>query len=62
MTVTVTVTVTMTVTVTVTVTVTDCTSQTFVEELVRLPGGSCWCYTPPASAGPVAPLPARANG
>lgn len=37
------------------------TSQTFVEELVRLPG--CFlCYTPAASAPPVSPLPAASNG
>jgi len=33
------------------------TEQTFVEELVRLPG--CFlCYTPAPDAPPVAPLPA----
>ena len=37
------------------------TSQTFTEQLVRLPG--CFlCYTPPADAPPVAPPPALANG
>eukprot|EP00887_Chlorella_sp_A99_P005978 scaffold27.g5978.t1 len=37
------------------------TAQTFAEHLVRLPG--CFvCYTPPADAPPVAPLPALANG
>ncbi|KAI3432719.1 hypothetical protein D9Q98_004262 [Chlorella vulgaris] len=37
------------------------TTQTFTEELVRLPG--CFlCYTPAADAPPVAPLPAAAAG
>jgi len=37
------------------------TSQTFVEELVRLPG--CFlCYTPAADAPPVARLPALSSG
>jgi protein O-GlcNAc transferase len=37
------------------------THQTFVEELVRLPG--CFlCYTPPRDAPPVAPLPAAGRG
>ncbi len=36
-------------------------SQTFVEELVRLP--KCFlCYTPAVDAPPVAPLPAAASG
>ncbi len=35
--------------------------QTFVEELVRLPG--CFlCYTPAVDAPPVSPPPALANG
>ncbi|GIL54278.1 hypothetical protein Vafri_9837 [Volvox africanus] len=37
------------------------TKQTFVEELVRLPG--CFlCYSPAVDAPPVAPAPALANG
>ncbi len=36
-------------------------TQTFAEELVRLPG--CFlCYTPAADAPPVAPLPALEHG
>lgn len=36
-------------------------TQTFSEELVRLPG--CFlCYTPAIDAPPVSPLPAAANG
>lgn len=39
------------------------TRQAHVEELVRLPATGCFlCYTPPVSAGPVAPLPALNNG
>lgn len=46
---------------------TDCildrpeTQKFYVEELVYLPGGLI-CYSPPAFAPPVAPLPALANG
>lgn len=37
------------------------TSQTHVEELVRLPG--CFlCYTPAADAPPVSPPPCTTNG
>ncbi|KAK3283271.1 hypothetical protein CYMTET_9015, partial [Cymbomonas tetramitiformis] len=39
------------------------TRQAHVEELVRLPATGCFlCYTPPVSAGPVAPLPALSSG